>query len=707
MDAYGTCNDLADMSAPSRYRHVKNLWTDVKAPSDPVDQLVHRSRLLGSDLSITNFGGGNTSVKLEGQDRVTGAPIQQLWVKGSGGDLGSLGRSGLAVLDLNRVRALERTFRGVEFEDEQVALLQDCLLEPRAAAPSIDTPLHGLLPFTHVDHVHPDAVIAFATAEDGAGFAEEVFGGDLAWLDWQRPGFDLALKLKRLIEERPHVRGVVLGGHGLITWGNSSEECYRNTLDVIERAADHLDQIASRGGTAFGGRVITALDKADRKRQAASILPLLRGLAGSGERHLIGHFRDDETVLDFVCSKDGARLVELGTSCPDHFLRTKQRPLLLDLEAVGDPLADRSRIESAFQAYRDRYRSYYSAHAGADSPAMRNPNPVVVLWPGVGMFTFARSKREARIAGEFYVNAINVMRGAERLSSYQGLADSEAFQIEYWSLEEAKLRRMPPESPLQGRVALVTGASGGIGRAIARRLAAEGAAVVLTDIDPAGLEELSREFGEQGVAVPLDVTDEKSVVSSTEQAVLQFGGLDIAVNNAGISRSTPIVEATVEDVESLHAVIVRGSFLITRALARLTVSQRLPADIVYICSKNAVFAGVDNLAYGSAKAAQLHQMRLAAAELAPLGIRVNGVNPDAVIRDSKIFAGEWGENRAAAYGIERDRLGEFYAQRSLLKREVLPEDIASACFVLVAGALGKTTGHVIPVDGGIPAAFLR
>ncbi|HEX4213134.1 MAG TPA: bifunctional rhamnulose-1-phosphate aldolase/short-chain dehydrogenase [Candidatus Dormibacteraeota bacterium] len=674
-------------------------------PADLVDQLIYRSNLLGADLRITNYGGGNTSLKVRGSDPVSGEDIEILWIKGSGGDLGTLRRTGLAALDNGRVAALERTYRGVDHEDDQVALLADCLVAPRQAAPSIDTPLHALVPHPHVDHVHPDALIAFATAGNGRRLVEELYGGTIGWLEWQRPGYDLALKLRDAIRERPDLEGLVLGGHGLITWAETAEACYERTLRVIERAADEIER--RRGaGRPFGGVAVAPIDGDARRRQATRALPLLRGLA-SGERSVIATFRDDDVVLDFAGSERAAALVEEGTSCPDHFLRTKKRPLLLDLPPAADPAERRDRLEAAFDAYREGYASYYRANADGDSPAMRSSSPVIILWPGVGMFSLAQNKRESRIAGEFYVNAINVMSGAETLGGYHGLSDSEAFRIEYWALEEAKLRRMPPERPLSRRVALVTGAAGGIGGAIARRLTAEGASVVVADLDLEGAQSMAAELGEQAVGVAMDVTDERSIEEAFERATLTFGGVDLLINNAGISISSPLLETTLEDYEKLHRVIDRGSFLTSRAFARQAIAQGIGGDIVYVVSKNAVVAGTNNIGYSSTKAAQLHQMRLLAVELAPYGIRVNGINPDAVIRGSKIFAGDWGDNRARTYGVPREQLGEYYAQRTLLKREVLPDDVAAACFLLVSGELAKTTGAVIPVDGGIQAAFPR
>jgi rhamnulose-1-phosphate aldolase/alcohol dehydrogenase len=694
-----------DPAAPTR--PAAQTWDAAVAPHDEVGLLLYRSNLLGADLRVTNFAGGNTSCKLDGVDAVTGAATNQLWIKGSGGDLGTLRREGLAVLDTGRVRGLERGYRGVDHEDDQVALLGQCLCEPRGAAPSIDTPLHALLPAAHVDHVHPDAVIAVATADGGRGIVEELYGDQVGWLDWQRPGFDLALRLRDLVAARPGLRGVVLGGHGLICWGETSRSCYHTTIELIERAQAHIEKLqAGRGSPPFGARRVADLDAAARAAQATRMLPLLRGLC-SAARRPVAHFRDDPPVLEFIGAESAPALAAQGTSCPDHFLRTKRTPLLLDLPPDADPVASRPHVEAALDGYREQYASYYRRFAGAASPPMRSADPVVVLWPGVGMFTLAASKSDARIAAEFYVNAIAVMRGATILSGYRGLDEAEAFRIEYWALEEAKLRRMAPPKPLSGRVAMVTGGTGGIGRAVARRLAADGACVVLADLDLDGSEQVVAELGEQGMAVACDVADEAQVESAFAAAALRFGGVDVLVNNAGISVSRSLLDHSVEDYERLHRVIDRGSFLMSRAFARQAVVQGAGGDIVYVVSKNAVAAQPDNVGYASAKAAQLHQVRVLAAELGVHGIRVNAVNPDAVVRGSKIFAGDWGTDRAATYGVPVERLGEFYAQRTLLGREVLPEDIADAVAVLAGPALGKTTGAVIPVDGGVAAAFLR
>ncbi len=681
------------------YKPVETRWSNEAAPTDPVDLLVYRSNLLGTDSRITNYAGGNTSYKAPAADRVTGDLRSVLWVKGSGGDLGALARSGLAVLDNDRVLALQRGYRGVEKEDERFGML--------APPPSIDTPLHAVVPHAHVDHVHPDAIIAFATAQGGRQLTEEVFAGDLGWLEWQRPGFDLALKLQTLIADNPSLRGAILGGHGLITWADDAKTCYELTLNMINRAASHIENVRSRTGVHPFGAGAPSLPSGKRKTQAERAFPILIGIAASYGGKVVGDFRDEDGILAFGGSENLARLAAEGTSCPDHFLRTRRVPLVLQLPSEADPVESREYLASAFAQYHDAYSSYYRANTTHGSPPMRGSSPVIVLWPGVGMFSLGISKRDARIAGDFYASAINVMRGAETMSRYQGLSEQEAFRIEYWALEEAKLQRQRPEGRLSRRVALITGGSGGIGSAIARRFAGEGASVVVTDVDLAGAEAIVGDIGEQGLALALDVTNEADVDRVMRQAARHFGAVDIVVNNAGIGLSAPITETSVEDFDRVGAVIERGSFLLARAFARQTMQSKLPGDLIYICSKNAVFAGPNNVAYSGAKAAQLHQVRLLAVELAPAGIRVNGVNPDAVVRGSKIFAGSWGEDRAATYGVPISELGRFYAERTLLKMEILPEDVAAAAFALVGGDLPKTTGHVIPVDGGVPAAFLR
>jgi rhamnulose-1-phosphate aldolase/alcohol dehydrogenase len=673
-----------------------------------VTALLARSNRLGADPRNTNYAGGNTSAKAEVPDPVTRQPVELLWVKGSGGDLGTLTGAGLAVLRLDRLRALRDVYPGVEREDEMVAVFDYCLHGRGGAAPSIDTAMHGLVDAAHVDHLHPDAGIALACAADGERLTAECFGDRVAWVPWRRPGFQLGLDVAAIARDRPRTIGVILGGHGITAWGATSEACEANSLDIIATARRFLDE---RGSAEPFGPVLPgygALAEAERHQRAAALFPLLRGLA-STDAPQVGHYTDTGVVLDFLAREKHPALAALGTSCPDHFLRTKVRPMVLDLPATA-PLEEAvERLRALHADYREDYRAYYRRHAGADSPPMRGADPAIVLVPGVGMFSFGRDAQTARVAGEFYVNAINVMAGAEAVSTYAPIPESEKFRIEYWALEEAKLRRMPEPRPLATRVALVTGAGSGIGRAVARRLAAEGACVVVADLDGAAAARVAAELGPADVAVPVtvDVTDEGQVAAALRRAVLAFGGVDLVVNNAGLSISKPLLETTVADWDLQHDVMARGSFLVSREAARVMTAQGLGGDIVYVVSKNAVFAGPDNLAYGATKADQAHQVRLLAAELGAAGIRVNGVNPDGVVRGSGIFAKGWGAQRAAVYGVPEERLGEFYAQRTLLKREVLPEHVADAVFALVAGDLSLTTGLHVPVDAGVAAGFLR
>ncbi|MEE1940738.1 bifunctional aldolase/short-chain dehydrogenase [Streptomyces sp. TRM 70361] len=673
-----------------------------------VGELLARSHRLGADPRNTNYAGGNTSAKGTATDPVTGGEVELLWVKGSGGDLGTLTGRGLAVLRLDRLRALRDVYPGAEREDEMVAAFDHCLHGRGGAAPSIDTAMHGLVDAAHVDHLHPDSGIALACAADGEKLTAECFGDRVVWVPWRRPGFQLGLDIAAVKEANPRAIGCVLGGHGITAWGESSAECERNSLEIIRTAGAFL---AERGRPEPFGPVIEGyepLPPDERRARAAALAPYVRA-AASADRPQVGHFTDSAVVLDFLSRAGHPRLAALGTSCPDHFLRTKVRPLVLDLPPTA-PLADAvARLEELHEEYRAEYRAYYERHARPDSPAMRGADPAVVLVPGVGMFSFGRDGQTARVAGEFYVNAINVMRGAEAVSAYSPIEESEKFRIEYWELEEAKLRRMPAPAPLATRIALVTGAGSGIGRAIARRLAAEGACVVVADVDTAAAEAVVDELGgpDRAVAVGMDVTDEERIGAAFDAAVLAFGGVDLVVNNAGVSVSKPLLETTAADWDRQHAIMPRGSFLVSREAARVMAAQGLGGDIVYIASKNAVFAGPDNIAYGAAKADQAHQVRLLAAELGGLGIRVNGVNPDGVVRGSGIFAGGWGARRAALYGVPEEELGAFYARRTLLKREVLPEHVANAVFALVGGELSHTTGLLVPVDAGVAAAFLR
>ncbi|MEU9154580.1 bifunctional aldolase/short-chain dehydrogenase [Streptomyces sp. NPDC048417] len=670
--------------------------------------LLDRSHRLGADARNTNYAGGNASAKGAATDPVTGGDVELMWVKGSGGDLGTLTESGLAVLRLDRLRALAGVYRGVEREDEMVGAFDYCLHGRGGAAPSIDTAMHGLVDAPHVDHLHPDSGIALACAADGEKLTAECFGDSVVWVPWRRPGFQLGLDIAAVQAANPQAVGCVLGGHGITAWGDTSEECERNSLHIIRTAEAFL---AERGRAEPFGPVVAGygtLPEAERRERAASLAPYVRALA-SQDKAQVGHFTDTEVVLDFLARAEHPRLAALGTSCPDHFLRTKVRPLVLDLPPAA-PLDDViARLKELHAAYREEYAAYYRRHALPDSPAMRGADPAIVLVPGVGMFSFGKDKQTARVAGEFYVNAINVMRGAEAVSAYAPIEESEKFRIEYWALEEAKLQRMPRPKALATRVALVTGAGSGIGKAIAHRLAAEGACVVVADLNAEGAAAVAEELGgpDRAVAVTVDVTDEEQIAAAFRAAVLAFGGVDLVVNNAGISISKPLLETSAKDWDLQHDIMARGSFLVSREAARVMIAQGLGGDIVYIASKNAVFAGPNNIAYSATKADQAHQVRLLAAELGEHGIRVNGVNPDGVVRGSGIFAGGWGAQRAAVYGVEESKLGEFYAQRTILKREVLPEHVANAVFALTGGELTHTTGLHVPVDAGVAAAFLR
>ncbi|MFH8708711.1 bifunctional aldolase/short-chain dehydrogenase [Streptomyces rubrogriseus] len=670
--------------------------------------LLARSHRLGADPRNTNYAGGNASAKGTATDPVTGGDVELMWVKGSGGDLGTLTGAGLAVLRLDRMRALKDVYPGVEREDEMVAAFDYCLHGKGGAAPSIDTAMHGLVEAAHVDHLHPDSGIALACAADGEKLTAECFGDTVVWVPWRRPGFQLGLDIAAVKEANPQAIGCVLGGHGITAWGDTSEECERNSLHIIRTAEAFL---AERGRAEPFGAVIdgyAALPEDARRERAAALAPYVRGLA-SQDRPQVGHFTDADVVLDFLARAEHPRLAALGTSCPDHFLRTKVRPLVLDLPPTT-PLDEAvARLGELHAAYREEYAAYYERHAEPDSPAMRGADPAIVLVPGVGMFSFGKDKQTARVAGEFYVNAINVMRGAEAVSTYAPIEESEKFRIEYWALEEAKLRRMPRPKPLATRVALVTGAGSGIGKAIARRLVDEGACVVVADLNAENAAAVAEELGgaDKAVAVTVDVTSEEQIAEAFKTAVLAFGGVDLVVNNAGISISKPLLETSAKDWDLQHDIMARGSFLVSREAARVMTAQELGGDIVYIASKNAVFAGPNNIAYSATKADQAHQVRLLAAELGEHGIRVNGVNPDGVVRGSGIFAGGWGAKRAAVYGVPEEKLGEFYAQRTLLKREVLPEHVANAVFALTGGDLTHTTGLHVPVDAGVAAAFLR
>jgi rhamnulose-1-phosphate aldolase/alcohol dehydrogenase len=698
----------------STFKHVSYLWDDAKAASmagDEVALFIYRSNLLGADLRLTNYGGGNTSVKITDKDPLTGQETEVMWIKGSGGDIGTLKKSGCAALYMERLLNLEKVYKGIDQEDEMVELFNHCIFDLASKAPSIDTPLHGFLPFKHIDHLHPDAAIAIAAAKDGKKITDELFNGEIGWVEWQRPGFDLGLKLRACLQEAAAkgiaLKGIMLGSHGLFTWGDTAYSSYINTLEVIEKCAEFLEENYGKKRPVFGGEKAPSLAEADRKTKATSLAPTLRGYCSS-ERKMVGHFTDDARVLEFINSNDLAKLAPLGTSCPDHFLRTKIAPLVLDPTKVEDA----AYLESVFEAYRAGYKAYYDACKHPNSPAMRDPNPVVILYPGVGMFTFAKDKTMARLASEYYTNAINVMKGAEAVSEYTSLPHQEAFDIEYWLLEEAKLQRMPKPKALSGRIAVVTGSAGGIGKAIAKKFAEEGACVILNDINQERLDAATAEFialfGKDTVSSTLlNVTDVASAQAAFDATALAFGGVDLVVNNAGISISKSITEHTIEEWNRLYDILVKGQFIVSQAAVRVMKKQNIGGDIVNIASKNAVVAGPNNPGYGSAKAAQAHMTRLMAAELGVDKIRVNTVNPDAVISDSNIWAGGWAEGRAKAYGITVEELPAYYAKRTLLNEIILPDDIANACFALVGGLLNKSTGNAINVDGGVAMGFYR
>ncbi len=679
-----------------------------------VADLVARSHRLGADPRNTNYAGGNTSAKGTATDPVTGEPVELLWVKGSGGDLGTLTEQGLAVLRLDRLRSLPGVYPGVEREDEMVAALDHCLFGRGGAAPSIDTAMHALVDAAHVDHLHPDAGIALATAADGEALTREIFGAKVVWVPWRRPGFQLGLDIAAIKAAHPQAVGTILGGHGITAWGDTSEEAEQASLWIIATAQAYLD--AHGRPEPFGPPLAGygPLPDDARRAKAAALAPHLRALASSDHRQ-VGHFTDSAPVLDFLARARHPELAALGTSCPDHFLRTKVKPLVVDLPATATVEEIVARLPELHAAYRADYAAYYergAAEARArdeEPPAMRGADPAIVLVPGVGMFSYGADKQTARVAGEFYVNAINVMRGAESVSTYTPIDEAEKFRIEYWALEEAKLARRPKPKPLGSRIAFVTGGASGIGKAVATRLAAEGACVVVADLDLATAQDAAAELGSADVAVGIaaDVSDAGAVEAALQETLLAFGGVDIVVNNAGLSRSRSLFETTEADWDLQHDVMAKGSFLVSRAFARALVDQGLGGDILYVSSKNSVFAGPNNIAYSAAKADQAHQVRLLAAELGPHGIKVNGINPDGVVRGSGIFAGGWGANRAAVYGVPEEELGAFYARRTLLGREVLPEHVANAAFALCTGDFSHTTGLHVPVDAGVAAAFLR
>ncbi|MCF6118642.1 bifunctional rhamnulose-1-phosphate aldolase/short-chain dehydrogenase [Mesorhizobium muleiense] len=689
-----------------------NLWDEATGlgMSEP-ERLVYRSNVLGSDKRVTNYGGGNTSSKIWQKDPLTGESVEVLWVKGSGGDSASIKLDGFATLYMDKLRALKGLYRGLEHEDEMVAYLPHCTfnLNPRAA--SIDTPLHAFVPKPHVDHMHPDAIIAIAAAKDSQALTREIFGDAIGWLPWKRPGFELGLWLEKFCSENPEAKGVVLASHGLFTWGDTPKECYETTISVINQAIDWFER-KSEGKPIFGGEVVKSLDAPARRAVAARLMPRIRGLI-SEKSHKLGHFDDSPAVLEFVNSKDLRPLAALGTSCPDHFLRTKIRPLVIEFDPKNpDVDAVIARLADDLAEYRVGYQAYYDRCKHADSPPVRDPNAVVYLMPGVGMFTFAGDKATARISGEFYVNAINVMRGASTVSTYVGLPEQEAFDIEYWLLEEAKLQRLPKPKSLAGQIALVTGGAGGIGRATANRLLREGACVVLADIDETALasanDELAKAHGKDFVRpVVLNVTSEDQVISGFAETAVEFGGIDILVSNAGLATSAPIEETTLALWNKNMDILSTGYFLVSREAFRLFRAQKIGGNVVFVASKNGLAASPNAAAYCTAKAAEIHLARCLALEGAEAQIRVNVVNPDAVLRGSKIWTGEWKEQRAAAYKMSTDDLEEHYRSRSMLKRSVFPEDIAEAIYFFASDMSAKSTGNIVNVDAGNAQSFTR
>lgn len=693
-----------------KFKNVNLLWDNKYASTlkgNEVDLLIYRSNILGADLRITNFGGGNTSCKTTLKDPLTKKNTEVMYVKGSGGDLGTLKRNGLAGLYMDRLNSLKNKYKGLEYEDEMVALYQHCIYDLDSRAPSIDTALHAFLPFRHIDHLHPDAVIAIAASKNSKKVTKEIWGDEMGWLPWQRPGFDLGVKIGQHYEENPKIKGIILEGHGMFTWGETSYDCYINSLETIEKAANYLNK-KFKEKDPLGGEKTKSLTSAKRKEHAIIIAPILRGLC-SAEQTMIGHFTDAKNVLEFVNSKKLNKLAPMGTSCPDHFLRTKIKPLVLKISANDNPNDPKihDEILKQFEQYRADYQSYYETHKRKNSPAMRDPNPVVILYPGVGMFTFAKNKATARIASEFYMNAINVMKGAEAVSKYVALPLQEAFDIEYWLLEEAKLQRQPPEQLLSRKIALITGAGGGIGNAIAQKIVANGGVVVMTDINEKNLKKAAGAFSkDQCTYITSDVTNEKSIQAVFNQASLFFGGVDIVVHSAGIAISKKIEDTTEKDWNLLQDILVKGQFLLAQKAAHIMRQQNLEGDVINIASKNGLVSGPNNVAYGTAKAAQLHMSRLLAAELGPDKIRVNTINPDAVIVGSKIWEGKWAQGRAKAYGIKVEDLPAHYAKRTLLNAIILPEDIAKAAFALLT-ELKKSTGLIINVDGGVAPAFTR
>lgn len=700
------------MTTTPAANRLENLWDDAKAASlSESEKLLYRSNLLGSDKRVTNYGGGNTSAKVMERDPLTGDMVEVLWVKGSGGDIGSMKMDGFSTLYMDKLRALKGKYRGVAFEDEMVGYLPHCTfnLNPRAA--SIDTPLHAYVPKKHVDHVHSDSIIAIAASVNSRELTAELFGDEIGWLPWKKPGYELGLWLEKLATENPQMRGAVLESHGLFTWADDAKDCYLTTLDIINKAAAWLEA-RTAGKPAFGGQKLPTLPADQRRAVAARLMPAIRGLI-SQDRHKVGHFDDQPAVLEFVGSQMLQDLAPLGTSCPDHFLRTKIRPLVVDFDPENPDLdATLAGLSAAAEAYRADYAAYYDRCKKSDSPALRDPNAVVWLVPGVGMITFALDKATARISGEFYVNAINVMRGASGISTYQGLPEQQAFDIEYWLLEEAKLQRMPKPKSLAGRVALVTGGAGGIGSATAERFLKEGACVVLADIDGKAASDvaagMAKVFGADQVrAVQMNVTDEVQVIGAYADAAVEFGGVDILVSNAGIASSAPVEETTLALWNKNMDILSTGYFLVSREAFKTFRTQGIGGSVVFVASKNGLAASPNASAYCTAKAAEIHLARCLALEGAEAGIRVNVVNPDAVLRGSKIWSGEWLDQRASTYKTDKEGLEEMYRQRSMLKRSVLPEDIAEAAYFFASELAGKSTGNILNVDAGNVQAFTR
>ena len=695
---------------------LENQWDDDAAASMTEPELLqYRSNLLGSDLRITNYGGGNTSAKVDMVDTLSGNSETVLWVKGSGGDLGSMGLDGFSTLYLGKLEQLKSLYRGLEHEDEMVGYLPHCTFDLNPRAASIDTPLHAYVPHKHVDHMHPDAVIAIACTNNSEELTEKVFGGEMGWLGWQRPGFDLGLRLEEVANSNRKLKGVILAGHGLFTWGGTSKECYKTTLAILQRAADWLAD--NNSAEAFGGiKHEQLLDEAQRRQVAARLMPLLRGKI-TGDQSKVGHFNNTPEILQFVNANQLEELAALGTSCPDHFLRTKICPLVVNFDPAAADIAEAidatvGQLDEQVAAYRDLYRAYYERCKHDNSPAMRDPNAVVYLIPGVGMITFAKDKATARIAGEFYVNAINVMREANGVSEYAGLDEQEAFDIEYWLLEEAKLQRMPKPKSLAGKVAFVTGGAGGIGRATAVRMLQQGACVVLADIDKESLDsavtDIQDSFGDDVIrGVICDVTKEESVTAAIDFCSVEYGGLDIVVSNAGIASSAPLDETSLEMWDRNMGILATGYFLASREAFKVLKAQGIGGSIVMVASKNALVASPNAAAYCTAKAAEVQLSRAVALEGAPIGVRCNVVNPDAVLQGSGIWSGKWREERAAAYDVDGDELEEHYRQRSLLKRHVLPEDIAEAIYFFASAASDKSTGNIINVDAGHAPSFTR